>query len=155
VPAVCQAGIVRASWRRWFPGPKHGFARNTAVFGLAGFDEPDQLLYLFAQCVALRTWAGIRDIVMDDAPESLPALDRTLDAWSAEPDIGPRLGSEVGQYLGTVIVKCVPGAAWRVWPNGHPVVRLPSGNDLDVIAQVSRRLTSHEGTLMSIYAAAR
>lgn len=152
---MCQAGTVRLPWRRSLLGPKNGVARGTAVFGPAGFDEPDQLRNLLAQFAALRTWAGNHDIVLDGAPESLPALDRQLDAWSPEPDIGPRLGNEVGHYLGTVIVKHVPGSAWHVWPNGHPVVRLRSGNDLDVIAQVHRRLTSHEGTLVSIYAAAR
>lgn len=152
---MCQADIVRRSWRRWLRGPKHGLARGTAVFGSGGFDEPGQLLILFAQCAALRTWAGSHDLVLDDTPESLPALDRLLDAWSAEPDISPRLGNEVGLYLGSVIVKCVHGAAWHVWPNGHPVVRLPSANDLDLTDQVHRRLTSHEGSLMSIYAAAR
>lgn len=143
------------SWRRWLPGPKHGIARGTVVFGSAGFDKPDQLLNQLARCPALRTWAGDRDIVLDDAPESLPALDGLLPAWSAEPEIGPRLGNEVGLYLGTVIVTNVASATWHVWPNGHPIVRLPSGTDLDVIAQVYRRLTSQEATLMSIYMAAR
>ncbi|WP_396327842.1 DUF6278 family protein, partial [Jatrophihabitans lederbergiae] len=66
----------------------------------------------------------------------------------------PAAGQRGWLYLGTVIVKCVPGAAWHVWPNCHPVVRLPSANDLDLTDQVHRRLTSHEGSLMSIYAAA-
>jgi len=143
------------SWRRWLPGPKHGIARSTAVFGSAGFDDPAQLLELLGRCDALRAWASNHGIVLDDGPDSLPVLDRQVDAWSAEPGIGPRLGNEVGHYLGTVIVKHIPGAVWQVWPNGHPVIRLPSARDLDVIAQVERRVTSHHGTLTSIYTDAR
>ncbi|MGI8589892.1 MAG: DUF6278 family protein [Nakamurella sp.] len=56
---------------------------------------------------------------------------RQLDARSIEPNICPRLDNEVGLSLGTVIVNCVPGAPWHVLPNGRPVVRLPSANNLD------------------------
>ncbi len=44
-----------------------------------------------------------------------------MDAWSADPELGSLLGNEIGTYLGTVIVKRIPGAAWKVWSNGHPV----------------------------------
>jgi SAM-dependent methyltransferase len=36
-----------------------------------------------------------------------------------------------------VIVATIAGARWRLWPNGHPVVRLASGRDLDVAAMAS------------------
>lgn len=57
---------------------------------------------------------------MEDDPDGLAVLDRLLDAWSTQPGIGACLGNETGYYVGTVIVKHVPGARWRVWPNGHP-----------------------------------
>lgn len=130
-------------------------ARGVAVYGPAGHDEPAQLLDVLGRCEGLRAWARERDIVLDDGPESLAVLDRQIDAWSADPSIGPRLGNEVGCYLGTVIAKHVPGAVWRAWPNGHPVVRLRSGRDLDVIALAAQRVSSHQGSLPSIYTNAR
>ena len=39
-----------------------------------------------------------------------------------------------GLYLGTVIVRTVPGAAWDIWPSGQPVVRLESGREIDVVS---------------------
>ncbi|MGH3263242.1 MAG: DUF6278 family protein [Trebonia sp.] len=146
---------MRTPWRRWLPGPKHGIARGAAVFGASGAGEPARLLELLGRCELLRARAGSHGIALDDEPGSLPALDGQVDAWSTDPGIGPRLGNEVGCYLGTVIVRHVPGAVGRAWPNGHPVVRLPSARDLDVIAQAERRVTSHHGTLTSIYTAAR
>jgi hypothetical protein len=41
-----------------------------------------------------------------------------------------------------VIVSTIHAAHWRLWPNGHPVVRLASGRDLDVIALANDRLRS-------------
>ncbi|TWP34841.1 DUF6278 family protein [Leekyejoonella antrihumi] len=140
-----------SSWRSWLPGPQHGAARGMAVFGPSGNVDSAQLFDLMGRCEALRAWARDHGVVLDDTPGSLAGLDERVDVWSAEPDIGPRLGHEVGGYLGTVIVTNVPGAAWRAWPNGHPVVRQPSGRDVDVMARAARRIASHHGTLASIY----
>lgn len=125
------------------------------VFGSSGDPDPAQLFDLLSQCTVLRGWASEHDVVLDDAPESLAALDQQIDGWSAEPGIGPRLGHEVGCYLGTAIVKNVPGSVWRAWPNGHPVVRLRSGRDLDVLAEVEQRIASRHGTLTAIYSEAK
>lgn len=103
----------------------------------------------------LRAWAGERGILLDDGPDSLAALDAEFDAWDDDARIGSPLGNEVGCYLGTVIVRHVPGAVWSVWPNGHPVVRLQSGRDVDVIAKAGNRLSSGKGSLMSIFAKSR
>ena len=108
-------------------------------------------MHLLSQCAELRAWATVHGVTLDDEPESLSVLDRLLDAWNAEPQIRSVLVNEVGCYVGTVIAKHVPGARWRVWPNGHPVVQLPAGGDLDVIAQADPRLNDRCGTLTSIY----
>lgn len=125
-----------------------------AVFGPSS-DDPTQLLSLLGQCVELRTWASERDIVLGDDPNNLAVLDREIDACEADSRIGRRLADEVGCHLGTVIVKHVPGAVWRVWSNGHPVVGLPSGRDLDVIAVAGLRVSARRGSLMSIFTDAR
>lgn len=126
-----------------------------AVYGPSGHAQPVQLLDLLGRCEALRAWASERNIVLDDGPDSLAVLDHQVEAWRSDPCIGPILGNELGCYLGTVIVKHVRGAAWRVWPNGHPVVRLSSGRDRDVIALAAHQVLSHQGSLSSIYTDAR
>ncbi|MBB2890329.1 DUF6278 family protein [Flexivirga oryzae] len=138
-------------WRSWLPGRKHGAARGVGVFGPSSDVDPAQLVELLGECKALRGWAREHDVVLDDTPGSLLGLDQQLDAWSAEPGIGPRLGNEVGCYLGTVIVKNIPGSAWRAWPNGHPVVHLRSGRDLDVIAEAAHRMRSRRRSLSEMY----
>jgi hypothetical protein len=57
-----------------------------------------------------------------------------------------------GLFLGTVIVSTIHGAHWRLWPNGHPVVRLVPGRDLDVIALANDRLRSGQPRLAAVYA---
>jgi len=64
------------------------------------------------------------------------------------------LGHEGGLFLGTVLVVNVPGARWRLWPNGHPVIRLPSGRDLGVVALAHDRATKGTPLLADIYATA-
>jgi hypothetical protein len=44
------------------------------------------------------------------------------------------LSSEASLFLGTLIIASVPGTQWRLWPNGHPILRLPSRRDLDMVA---------------------
>jgi hypothetical protein len=44
-----------------------------------------------------------------------------------------------------------PGARWHVWPNGHPVIRLVSGRDLDVVAVVSHRMRAGSRELGVVY----
>jgi Family of unknown function (DUF6278) len=64
------------------------------------------------------------------------------------------VGDEAGRFLGTVIVAQVPGARWRLWPDGHPVVRLPAGRDLDVIAVAHDRVSTGAPLLADVYAGA-
>jgi hypothetical protein len=68
---------------------------------------------------------------------------------------GPsRIGAaltEAGLFLGSVIVATVAGARWRLWPNGHPVVHLASGRDLDVAAVASDRVNRGAPRLADVY----
>lgn len=97
--------------------------------------DPESPNELLSECELLRDQAGAVGVELDDTPESLTALDQLLPRWRDDPDITPWLGSDAGLYLGTVIVRTVPGAGWRLWEDGQPVVRLPSGRELDVLEQ--------------------
>ena len=78
---------------------------------------------------------------------------RSATSWGGPARIAAAL-TEAGLFLGSVIVATVPGARWRLWPNGHPVVRLASERDLDVTAMASDRVTNGAPLLADIYASA-
>ncbi|MFJ6215297.1 DUF6278 family protein [Streptomyces sp. NPDC092296] len=88
---------------------------------------------LLAECELLRGQADEAGVALDDTPASLAALDQLLPRWRDDPDASEWLGNDAGLYLGTVIVRTVPGAAWRVWPGGRPTLLLPGGRELDVV----------------------
>ena len=73
-------------------------------------------------------------VELDDSAASLEALDQLVPRWRDDEESLPWLGNDAGLYLGTVIVRTVPGAVWEIWPNGQPVVRLTSGREIDVVA---------------------
>jgi hypothetical protein len=101
-----------------------------------------------ARCPTLRSWAAARSISLDGTPGSLDALDR---ATTAADEQGQRaLHAEGALYLGTVLVRQLPGARWHVWPNGHPVIRLASGRDLDIVAVVDDRMRAGSRGLAAI-----
>ena len=79
-----------------------------------------------SECELLRVRAGQAGLELDDSPASLAALDQLPPCWRDDPEELPWLGNDAGLYLGTVIVRTVRGAAWHIWPGGHPVVRLAS-----------------------------
>lgn len=60
--------------------------------------------------------------------------------------------NEAGQFVGIVLVSAIDGAHWRLWPNGHPVVRPSYGRDLDVIGLAHDRVHSGQHRLADIYA---
>jgi len=124
------------------------------VYGTAGFGDPDRLQELLSKHDEVLHWAAERNLVLSDESEGLSALDGALNEWAVDPVIGYKLGNEVGLYLGNVIVKSVGGAHWSVWPNGHPVVRLVSGRDLDVTALVDQRLEGKGMSLPDVYSKA-
>jgi hypothetical protein len=96
-----------------------------------GIDE------LLAECELLRVRAADDGVELDGSEGSLAALDQLVPNWRDDdpddPDALADLGNDAGLYLGTVIVRTVPGAAWQLWPDGHPVVRLASGREIDTV----------------------
>ncbi|MBW1596054.1 DUF6278 family protein [Streptomyces sp. JJ38] len=116
------------NWRK-----RHGPARGVAVFG-SPEPDPEGIAGLLAEAELLRGQAAQHGVRLDDSPASLEALDQLLPRWRDDPETMSWLGNDAGLYLGTVLVRTVPGACWQVWPNGHPVVRLASGREVDVVA---------------------
>lgn len=99
-----------------------------------GVFDPEGIAELLAECELLRSQAGRAGVRLDDSVASLEALDQLLPRWRDDEEILPWLGNDAGLYLGTVIVRTVPGAAWEIGPDGRPVVRLASGREFDVVA---------------------
>ncbi|MFE0809464.1 DUF6278 family protein [Streptomyces sp. NPDC058794] len=89
---------------------------------------------LLADCDLLRSQALREGVRLDDSEVSLERLDQMLPRWRGDAEILDWLGNDAGLYLGTVIVRTVPGAAWSIRPDGQPVVRLASGREFDVVA---------------------
>ncbi|MEU9039248.1 DUF6278 family protein [Streptomyces sp. NPDC048352] len=96
-------------------------------------DDPEGVAELFSECEMLRSQARAAGLQLDGTPASLAALDQLMPRWRRDPEAVPWLGNDAGFYLGTVIVRSLPGARWQVWPNGQPVIRLASGRELNVI----------------------
>ena len=151
-------GNVANRWRRWIPGPRHGLPRGVAVYGVPRMD-PEQLEGLLGRCQQLHIWARAHGFELEGVPEDLSLLDQAfseaISQAGSEMDgplpIAP-LAGEAGLFLGTVIIASVPGARWQVWPNGHPVVSLSSGRDLDVVAMAHDRVNEGAPPLASAYA---
>jgi len=152
-------GNVRTRWRRWIPGPKNGLARGVAVFGVPPHPGPEHVDELLGRCDQLRSFARPHGFELDGSPADLGLLDRAIgeaiDQASSElggPSQISAVLAEAGLFLGTVIVATVAGAYWRLWPNGHLVVRLASGRDLDVATLASDRVSKGAPLLADIYA---
>ncbi|WP_333768609.1 DUF6278 family protein [Streptomyces sp. IBSBF 2435] len=105
-----------------------------AVFGDGGRPGPETLAELLGECQLLRDRAAEDGVELDDSAASLSALDQLVPSWRDEEEQAlDRLGNDAGLYLGTVIVRTVPGAGWEVSPNGGPVVRLATGREIDTV----------------------
>jgi hypothetical protein len=130
-------------WRKW-QTPAHGISVMA----------PEGATDLLAECDLLRAQASAVGIELDDSVASLELLDQLLPRWRDDPDALSWLGNDAGLYLGTVIVRTVPGASWQVWPNGQPVVRLASGREFDVVATGHGWAESGTPELSQIYAEA-
>jgi hypothetical protein len=110
---------------------------------------------LLSECELLRaraTSAGVD--ISDDAPESLEALDQLLPRWRDDPEELRWLGNDAGLYLGTVIVRTVPGAHWGPGPEGSPVVVMASGREIDVVTAGQDWAEAGAPELSQIYAEA-
>jgi uncharacterized protein DUF6278 len=105
-------------------------------------------------CERLQQWSLARGVALDNSESSLGMLDQRLDEWYSDQTHFEQvnLPVEVGMYLGHVIVTHVEGSRWIMWPNGHPVVRLRTGRELDVTAMVSSRLDHNGRNIESIFA---
>jgi hypothetical protein len=146
---------VRQQWRRWLRGPKHGLARKAIVHGVPRHPGREQLRALLGQYKSLQEWGRLQGFDLDPVPEDLAVLDEAIDRLIEEHGRHTQMSaveSDAGRFLGTVIVSTIHGAHWRLWPNGHPVVRLASGRDLDVIALADDRLRSGQPRLAAVYA---
>ncbi|MBC7273001.1 MAG: hypothetical protein H5T76_30560 [Streptomyces sp.] len=97
-----------------------------------GTPDPEGIAELLSECELLRSQASRVGVRLDDSVASLEALDQLLPRWRDDEEILPWLGNDAGLYLGTVIVRTVPGATWDIWTTG-PVVRLASGREFDVV----------------------
>lgn len=114
-------------WRRRHP------ARQDRALADAFEDDPEGVAELLSECELLRSQAAAVGLELDDTPASLAALDQLLPLWRDDPEALPWLGNDAGLYLGTVVVRTVPGASWHVWPGGSPAVRLASGREIAVV----------------------
>ena len=89
-----------------------------------GAVDPEGIAELLAECELLRSLAFRAGVRLDDL----------LPRWRDDPEVLPWLGDDAGLYLGTVLVRTVPGASWMIRADGQPLVRLASGREFDVVA---------------------
>ncbi|KOX09772.1 MULTISPECIES: DUF6278 family protein [unclassified Streptomyces] len=130
-----------------FLGPRHeknGDARPPA--------DPETVAALLSECELLRSQAARAGVRLDDTPASLEALDQMAPRWRDDPETLPGLGHDAGLYLGTVVVRTVPGAAWQLGPGGEPVVRLASGRAVEVVPAGQEWAASGVPELSQLYA---
>lgn len=114
------------NWRK-----RQGGTRAAALAAAVETD-PDGVAELFAECELLRSRAAQCGLELDDSPASLSALDQLPPIWRDDPEELPWVGNDAGLYLGTVLVRTVPGG-WAILAGGKPVVRLGSGREIDVV----------------------
>ncbi|MFC1409649.1 DUF6278 family protein [Streptacidiphilus sp. N1-12] len=100
----------------------------------AGTDVPGSLGEMFSECALLRERALDSGLRLDDSAASLRALDQLVPVWRDDPDAAEWLGHDAGLYLGTVMVRTVPGAEWELLPDGSPRVVLANGREVDTVA---------------------
>jgi len=105
-----------------FLGPRHKKHVTAALPA-----DPESVAALLSECELLRAQAARAGVRLDDTPASLEALDQMVPRWRDDAETLPWLGNDAGLYLGTVLVRTVPGAAWRIRADGEPVLCLASG----------------------------
>jgi hypothetical protein len=123
----------------------------TAVHS-GGDSDQEGVAALLSECELLRSQAGQVGVELDDSEASLEALDQLVPRWRDDEEVLPWLGNDAGLYLGTVIVRTVPGAAWEIWPGSRPVVRLSTGREIDVVEVGHEWATTGAPELSQVYA---
>jgi hypothetical protein len=116
------------------------------------FADPASVTALLSECELLRSQAAQAGVRLDDTPASLEALDQMVPRWRDDPEILPWLGNDAGLYLGTVVVRTVPGAVWEIHADGEPVVRLSSGREAEVVPAGQEWAASGVPELSQLYA---
>ncbi|MGY3205124.1 DUF6278 family protein [Streptomyces sp. TE5632] len=118
-----------------------------------GVRDSEGIAELLAECELLRSQASRAGVRLDDSQASLEALDQLVPGnWRDDEDTLTWLGNDAGLYLGTVIVRTVPGAAWKIRSDGQPVVRLASGREFDVVDSGHQWAASGVPELSQLYA---
>ncbi|MET4924777.1 DUF6278 family protein [Streptomyces sp. PSRA5] len=136
------------NWRK-----RNGADEGSSSASVVGGDA-EGVAELLSECELLRVRAGQSGLELDDSPASLEALDQLPPHWRDDPEELPWLGNDAGLYLGTVIVRTVEGATWHIWPGGHPVVRLVSGREIQVVEAGLDWAVSGAPELSQVYAEA-
>lgn len=136
------------TWRK-----RQAEARGTATY-VSGDAEQEGIAELLAECELLRVRAAQQGLELDDTPASLEALDQLPPGWRDDPEELPWFGNDAGLYLGTVLVRTVPGAHWHLWPSGTPVVVLASGREVDVVGAGLEWAATGAPELCQVYAEA-
>ncbi|AVV45447.1 DUF6278 family protein [Streptomyces sp. ID05-04B] len=124
-------------------------SKNSPAAVLA--EDPEGIAELLAECELLRSHAARQGIALDDTAGSLEALDQLSPRWRDDEENLPWFGHDAGLYLGTVVVRTVPGAAWAIRPGGEVVVRLASGREVDVVAAGREWAVSGTPELSQLY----
>ncbi|MEV7325373.1 DUF6278 family protein [Streptomyces sp. NPDC093970] len=107
---------------------------------------------LLAECELLRAQAAEDGVTLDDTPASLEALDQLVPRWRDDEETVTWLGTDAGLYLGTVLIRTVPGARWEIRADGEPVVRLESGREFAVVESGHDWAASGVPELSQLYA---
>ncbi len=127
--------------RLWRRGRRRGKAQGVAVFGAPGFaNDADGLASLLGSHQRLADWLTAAGLELEVSAAGLQTVDVMIDRWREDPTIASALSNDVGVFLGDVLLHEVSGARWHVWPNGHPVVRLAGGREIDVTGQTQTRV---------------
>ncbi|MFF7964973.1 DUF6278 family protein [Streptomyces sp. NPDC007903] len=130
-----------------FLGPRRGKSGDAALPA-----DPEAIAALLSECELLRSQADRAGVRLDDTPASLEALDQLVPLWRDDPETLPWLGNDAGLYLGTVVVRTVPGAVWRIRRGGEPVLRLASGREFEVTEPGRQWAASGLPELSQLYA---